>query len=156
MEFPAHWHSRGRRRGAQKGWPNQVGCSRGRMSWNGPQGSSISCAGIPGGPDEPDCGCKVLRPGYWRRQGVIIYPHKVFHGCYFFINNFLWAPSCPRAMASPHWMLLPLLWPICSFKGWAFLWEQRTGQLALASSLPPLPGESDRCLVSSPFSWTGP
>lgn len=35
------------------------------------------------------------------RQGAIIYLRKVLLGCYFFINNFLWAQMCPQAMASP-------------------------------------------------------
>lgn len=58
-------------------------------------------------------------------------------------------------MASPHWPLPSTLWPSFIFKGWAFLWVRRD-QAISARLLPPLPCESERCWVSSPFRLAWP
>lgn len=56
----------------------------------------------------------------------------------------------PAALASPHWPLPSTLRPSFNFKGWAFLWVRRD-QAISSRLLTPLPCESERCLVSSPF-----
>lgn len=118
----------------------------GERGWKEAQGPSIICAGIPRGPDEPDCGWKVLRPGCQGRQGVIIYPHKVLRGCYFFINNFLWAQRCPQ----PRHLLIgcfhPLHGPAAASKAGSFFGCGGIGQLAPASSL--------LCPVSQRDAWS--
>lgn len=78
------------RRGARRAGLDRWAALWWGWGWKDALGLSINCLDIPRRPDEPDCGWEVLRPRCRRRQGVIIYPHKVLRGCYFFINNFLW------------------------------------------------------------------
>lgn len=154
-ESPESWHSKDFEERSGEGWPSQVGYTRAEGSWKDAQASCMSCPGIPRRPDEPDCGCKVLRPGCRGRQGVIIYPHKVLRGGYFLINNFLWAQRCPR----PRYHLIgcshPLRGPAVASKAGPLFGCGGIRQLAPASSL--LCSVSQRVAWSAaPFCWPGP
>lgn len=143
------------RRGARRAGLDRWAALWWEWGWKDALGLSINCLDIPRRPDEPDCGWEVLRPRCRRRQGVIIYPHKVLRGCYFFINNFLWAQRCPQPRHHLISLSRPLRDSAAASKPGLFFACGGTRQLAPASCLF-CPVSQRRAGSAAPFCQPGP